>query len=454
MNKRIVILGGGESGVGAALLAQAKGYEVFLSDMGEISSKYQTILEEHRIEFEQGRHSNDKIMAAGEVIKSPGIPDNARLIREISHQGINVIGEIEFASRFTNARLLTVTGTNGKTTTAMLLYHLLKSAGLKVGLAGNVGYSFAKQVIVGQFDYYVIELSSFQLDGIEDFKSDIAILLNISPDHLDRYGHDLNLYIASKFRIIKNSTHKDHFVYFYDDDTIKSYCENQPIAANSLPISLEHEMTSGAWLDNRNLRFRNIDHRDFHIGLDVLPLKGNHNMVNAMAAVIAAALVGVDEAKLNAALPLFNSVEHRLEPVGTSNGVSFINDSKATNVDAVYYALEAFEHPIIWIAGGIDKGNDYAQILTLVRQNVKALICLGNDNLKLKTAFKGEVENLLESHEMNDALNKAMALANEGDIILLSPACASFDLFKNFEDRGNQFKAAVKNIINKNREVV
>ncbi len=454
MKKNIVVLGGGESGVGAALLAQRKGYNVFLSDMGPISQEPLAVLKANNIDFEQNQHSKEKVFEADEVIKSPGIPDDAPLIREILSKAIPVIGEIEFASRYTQAKLISITGTNGKTTTSLLLYHLLKQAGLNVGLAGNIGKSFARQVMEESFDIYVLELSSFQLDNIDRFKSDIAILLNITPDHLNRYQNNIDLYTASKFRILKNSGPEDQFVYFYDDDTIKAYHEQVEFNVREWPLSLLSELSIGAFLDDDFLRFKGMPIDSFKLAVNHLPLKGRHNMVNIMAAVTAAMLVGVQDEKIKAALPTFKSVAHRLEPVGNVGGIAFINDSKATNVDATSFALGAFENPIVWIAGGIDKGNDYYQVLSAVQQNVRALICLGVENQKLKTFFTDAVDTIEESQSMKEAVTKAKDIAVAGDIVLLSPACASFDLFRNYEDRGDQFKLAVKALMNQNKEEV
>lgn len=454
MQERIVILGGGESGVGAALLARAKGCEVFVSDYGTIQSHHQSVLSENQIDFEQGQHTDELILNAHEVIKSPGIPGSVPIVVALKAAGIPVIGEIEFAARYTNARMLTVTGTNGKTTTALLLYHLLKGAGFSVGLAGNVGHSLARQVIDDRFEYYVVELSSFQLDTLFDFKSDIAILLNITPDHLDRYDYDFNKYVRSKFRIANNMLPKDHFVYFYDDEVIKNKLNADPLDINHLPISLTKTLTKGAFMSDGGFEFNTGLADSFRIEIADVPLYGHHNWINTMAAVIAAAVAGAGPGAIVEALKGFKNVGHRLEEAGSLNGVTFINDSKATNVDAVFYALGAFDKPIVWIAGGTDKGNDYTKLKALVRENVKAMVCLGVDNEKLKQAFGSEVSELLESAEMGDAVNKSFNLAKSGDIVLLSPACASFDLFKNYEERGEKFKEAVEDLIFNKREVV
>lgn len=440
--------------MGAALLAHSKGFEVFVSDFGTIQPRYQSILSENNIDFEQGKHTNELILNAREAIKSPGIPESAPVVVDLKSAGIPVIGEVEFAARYTTARMLSVTGTNGKTTTTMLLYHLLKEAGFSVGLAGNVGYSLAQQVIDDKFDFYVVELSSFQLDTLFDFKSDVAILLNITPDHLDRYDYDFNKYVQSKFRIVNNMLPEDYFVYFYDDDVIKNQLKNHPTETTGLPISLTESLEKGAFMVDGVFEFRTGVGENITIKSDDIPLYGHHNRINVMAAVLAALVVGADSEAIKKALKTFKNVSHRLEEVGNINGVTFINDSKATNVDAVYYALGAFNKPVIWIAGGIDKGNDYSKLKKLVSENVKAMVCLGMDNKKLKESFKDEVNELVESTEMGDAVKKSFHFATSGDVILLSPACASFDLFKNYEERGEKFKEAVNNLILNKREVV
>ena len=454
MQKRIVILGAGESGVGAALLAHAKGFEVFVSDYGAIQPRYASVLSEHHIDFEQGKHTPGLIMNAHEVIKSPGIPDSASILTALKAKGIPVIGEVEFAARYTDASMLTVTGTNGKTTTTLLLYHLLKEAGFSVGLAGNVGHSLARQVINDRFDFYVLELSSFQLDTLFDFKSDVAILLNITPDHLDRYDYDFDKYAAAKFRIINNMLPEDYFVYFYDDDVIKNRLKNHLPDLTVLPISLTETFEKGAFKRNGEFEFRTGIVENFKINTADIPVYGQHNHINAMAAVLAAVVAGADVDLIKKALKSFRNASHRLETVGNINNISFINDSKATNVDAVFYALGAFDKPIVWIAGGTDKGNDYSQLKALVKKNVKAMVCLGLDNEKLKEAFKHEVRELQESTDMYDAVKKSFEFARSGDVVLLSPACASFDLFKNYEERGEKFKEAVAKLILNKREVV
>ena len=454
MQERIVILGAGESGVGAALLALSKGFEVFVSDYGAIQPRYESVLTENHIDFEQGKHTSELILNAHEVIKSPGIPESAPIVTALKAADIPVIGEVEFAARYTRARMLTVTGTNGKTTTTLLLYHLLKEAGFSVGLAGNVGHSLARQVIDDRFDCYVLELSSFQLDTLFDFKSDVAILLNITPDHLDRYDYEFDKYVRSKFRIINNMRPEDHFIYFYDDDVIKNRLKNHLPEINVLPISLTETLEKGAFMSNGEFEFKTGIVEDFSIKSADVPVFGHHNWINAMAAVLAAVIAGVEAEAIVKALKNFKNASHRLEEAGNINNISFINDSKATNVDAAFYALGAFDKPIIWIAGGTDKGNDYSKLKTRVRKNVKAMVCLGLDNEKLKQSFKDEVKQLLETTDMDDAVKKSFSHAQSGDVILLSPACASFDLFKNYEERGEKFKEAVKKLILNKREVV
>lgn len=444
--KRIVVLGAGESGIGAALLAKARGYDVFVSDQSTISFKYKAVLEENDIEFEEGKHTETSILNAGEVVKSPGIPEQAPIIQKIREKGLPIIAELEFAFRFTKAKFIAITGTNGKTTTTLLTYHLLKGAGINVGLAGNVGSSLARQVIKDEYDYYVLEVSSFQLDDMYSFVPTISIILNITPDHLDRYNHELASYALSKFRITKNLTAESPFIYFDGDPVIKKYKRQVNKKVAHLPVSIEDELKIGAYRKEGKLIFNLPEKRvaGFEISLADIPLKGTHNAINAMAAVLAALSTGVETAKIKEGLSTFQNVPHRLEPVGSINGVTFINDSKATNVDAVYYALEGFKEPLVWIAGGIDKGNHYEQIAQLVKERVKALVCLGKDNRKLLDFFGGKIPTEEENEWMQGAVNKAYDFAENGDVVLLSPACASFDLFKNYEDRGEKFKEAVK----------
>ncbi len=439
---KIAILGGGESGVGAALLAQAKGFEVFLSDKGELQPAYRQTLQQNNIDFEEKQHTEAKILAADEVIKSPGIPDKAPLIQKLMAQNTPIISEIEFAARYTDAKLIAITGSNGKTTTTMLTYHLLKNAGINVGLAGNIGDSFAKQVLENRFDWYVLEISSFQLDNMYGFKADVAILLNITPDHLDRYNYDFQQYVNAKFRILQNMTSDDDFIYYAENEAIIHEIKDKHFNVNHLPISLKNIYKKGGYFLDNVLQISN-DFATFGIAAEDLPIKGPHNALNAMAAVLAAQRVGLTNEQIRQGLMSFKSVPHRLELVRALNGVRFINDSKATNVDSVFYALNSFDTPIILIIGGIDKGNDYTQIEALVRQKVKALICLGIDNSKIRSFFTPFVPLLSETQEISVAVKQAYDLAQSGDIVLLSPASASFDLFKNYEDRGNQFKTAV-----------
>jgi UDP-N-acetylmuramoylalanine--D-glutamate ligase len=440
--KRIVILGGGESGVGAALLAKAKGFEVFLSDKSLLSESYKTTLIDHQIDFEEGQHSEDKVLNANEIIKSPGIPDKVDLIKKIKSANIPIISEIEFAARYTKAKIIAITGSNGKTTTTLLVYHILKNAGLNVGLAGNVGESFAKQVINDSFDYFVIELSSFQLDNCFEFKADIAILLNITPDHLDRYDYNFQNYIDSKFRILQNMNPDNDFIFYQESEAVAQELTKRKYPVNYLPVSLVAEVSEGGFFQNETL---NIVYKSQLVSIlqKELPIKGTHNTINAMCAILAAKAVGLTDEKILEGVKSFQSVEHRLEPCGEIKGVKFINDSKATNVDSVFYALGSFEEPIILIMGGVDKGNDYRQIENLVSKKVKALICMGLDNSKLTEFFTEKVPMIFETHSLKDAVKLSSDLSTEGDVVLLSPACASFDLFKNYEDRGRKFKQAV-----------
>ncbi|OIN57186.1 UDP-N-acetylmuramoyl-L-alanine--D-glutamate ligase [Arsenicibacter rosenii] len=442
--QKLVILGGGESGVGSALLGKAKGYSVFLSDRGSLKDSYKRALEEASIDFEEGTHTKTRVLEADIVVKSPGIPDTVPLVVELVQAGIPVISEIEFAARYTKARLIGITGSNGKTTTTLLTYHLLKEAGLNVGLAGNIGDSFAKQVIDDQFDYYVLELSSFQLDGMFGTHLHTAILLNITPDHLDRYAYTFSNYVNSKFRILQNMTPNDHFIYFDDSEVIKDGLTSRSVDVKKLPVSLLNRVATGGYLVNETLVASIDGTSPLTIDVNLLPLKGKHNIVNMLAASLAALTVGVKPDAIEQGLMSFKNAAHRLEPVAVINGVQFINDSKATNVDSVYYALESMTAPTIWIAGGQDKGNDYGQLDEPVRQKVKALICLGKDNQKLISYYTGKIPAITETQDVSDLVQKALTWAVPGDVVLLSPACASFDLFRNYEDRGDQFKEAVK----------
>jgi UDP-N-acetylmuramoylalanine--D-glutamate ligase len=445
--KKIVILGGGESGVGAALLAKAKGFEVFLSDMGLLSDKYKETLSQNQIPFEEGEHTESKILDADEVIKSPGIPDKVELIKKLHSLKIPVISEIEFASRYTKAKIVAITGSNGKTTTTLLTYHILKNAGLNVGLAGNVGESFAKQVIEDTFDYFVLELSSFQLDNCFNFKADVAILLNITPDHLDRYNYEFQNYIDSKFRVLQNMTVADDFIYYQESEALMSeLTKRTDLTVNRLPVSLTEKIEQGGSLQNNTLHVQ-YQQQSFDFPLSELPIKGLHNAINAMCAILVCKSLGLDNEQITLGIKSFQSVEHRLEPCGEIKGVKYINDSKATNVDSVFYALGSYNEPIILIMGGVDKGNDYRQIEQLVEQKVKALICMGKDNSKLVDFFGKKVPMIFTVDSMQKAVQLSSDLGTEGDVVLLSPACASFDLFKNYEDRGRQFKVAVAGLL-------
>jgi UDP-N-acetylmuramoylalanine--D-glutamate ligase len=439
MTKRIAILGAGESGTGAALLAKAKGYAVFVSDGGTIKDKYRDDLVRNKIEFEEGTHSEEKILNADLVIKSPGIPEKAEIIKKIKAKGIEVIDEIEFGFRYINGKVIAITGTNGKTTTTLLTYHLMKSAGLSVTLAGNVGESLARKVANGDSDWYVLEVSSFQLDGTKTFKPEIGILLNITPDHLDRYDYKLQNYIDSKFQLIQKMDTNSKFIYYADDEVIAKEVAAKNIIASKLPVSLKK--SGSVFYDNTAMQF-NLN-ETFSVLQSDTTLKGSHNLINTMAAVSAVYLAGVKLDAIREGLKTFKNAPHRLEPVASIDGVEFINDSKATNVDSVVYALGSYTKPLIWIAGGIDKGNDYNLIKDQVKSKVKTLICLGTDNKKLKEFFGGIVPTILETQNIEELVRLALQEAQQGDVVLLSPACASFDLFKNYEDRGDQFRRAV-----------
>ena len=447
----IVILGAAESGVGAALLAQAKGHAVFVSDRGDIQADYKAQLTQAGIEFEESQHTLDRVLAADEVIKSPGIPEKAPVIQALREKNIPVISEIEFAGRYTRARCICITGTNGKTTTTLLIHHLLKSAGLNVGLAGNVGYSLAEQVIEDKFDYYVVELSSFQLDDTLDFQPWIAILLNITPDHLDRYGYSLEQYAQAKLRITRNLDSRGAFIYNADDEVTGRYFQSAFLQARQLPFSLHHRRDvhlAGYYVSEEVLCTNLSPGIDEDGGVELStansPLIGQHNRQNTLAAVLAARVAGLETEQIDAGLGTFHNADHRLQLVGEIDGVRYINDSKATNVEAAWYALDGIQQPIIWIAGGTDKGNDYSSLHHLAETRVKALICLGVDNSKLRTAFDPLVAHVEETQSMTDAVARAAAQAAPGDVVLLSPCCASFDLFKNYEDRGRQFAQAVQ----------
>jgi len=442
--QRLVILGGGESGVGTALLGKAKGYEVFVSDKGIIKEKYKNVLINNEIEWEEGVHTESKILNADVVMKSPGIPDKVPLVKQLVDKGIPVISELEFAAQFTNATIIGITGSNGKTTTATLTHHLLKNT-MDVGLAGNIGDSFAKQVLEEDYQYYVLEISSFQLDGIINFNPKIAVLTNITPDHLDRYDYKFENYINSKFRIVKNQTSKDFFIYDTDDEVINNWLKNNSIQSTLLPFSLTKKIENGAYLDNENIIIT-IDNNQIVMPTANLALEGKHNIKNAMAAATVAHLLKIRKQTIRESLENFQGVEHRLENVLKINKVEYINDSKATNVNATYYALESMDAPTVWIVGGEDKGNDYEELFPFVNEKVKAIICLGVDNEKLLKSFGNMVDIIVETQFMSEAVKIAYKIAEAGDNVLLSPACASFDLFENYEDRGRQFKDAVRNL--------
>ncbi|MCY7349990.1 MAG: UDP-N-acetylmuramoyl-L-alanine--D-glutamate ligase [Cytophagaceae bacterium] len=441
----LVILGGGESGVGAALLAKAKGFDVFLSDQGQLGDRYRQTLLDNQIAFEEGQHTETRILLATEVVKSPGIPEKVPIVQALLAQGTPVISEIEFAARYTTAKLIAITGSNGKTTTTLLAYHLLKTAGYHVGLAGNIGESFAKQVIDDSFDYFVLEISSFMLDAMYQFRADVAILTNITPDHLDRYGYNFQNYVASKFRILQNMRPEDTFIYFQESEAIATELNRQTVIPRQLPVSLEEELPEGGFLKNSILHVR-TGSLHFQIAQEELPVKGPHNALNTLFATLAAQVIGVPDEALRRGLLTFQNAPHRLEFVAEVDGVTFINDSKATNVDSVFYALGSFHEPIVLIAGGTDKGNDYTQIEALVHERVKALICLGKDTQKLADFFSGKVPEIRQTQAIREAVAWGLELARPGEVVLLSPACASFDLFKNYEDRGEQFKAAVEGL--------
>lgn len=445
MRKRLVILGAGESGIGTALLGLKEGYEVFVSDHGKIKEVYKQVLLHHDLKWEEGGHTESKILAADLVMKSPGIPDKAPIIKKLKEAGIKVISEIEFAATFTKANLIAITGSNGKTTTATLTYKLLHDGGLNVALGGNIGESFAKKVAENNYENYVLEISSFQLDGTIDFKPYIAIVTNITPDHLDRYNYEFDRYIASKFLITANQDSDDYFIYDGDDLVIENWLIDHPIAAKKIPFSLKKKYEIGAYIENKNIVIK-TENNSFTMPTTNLELIGNHNLKNAMAASTVATLLKIRKETIRQSLESFQGVEHRLEKVLKINNVTYINDSKATNVNASFYALESMETPTVWILGGVDKGNDYTELLPLVNEKVKAIICLGVDNDKIISAFGNVVEMLVETESMSDAVQVAYRLSEKGDTVLLSPACASFDLFENYEDRGRQFKNAVRNL--------
>ena len=441
----MVVLGAAESGVGTAILGKKEGYEVFVSDYGTIKDKYKNVLIKLDIEWEEGGHSEDSILNADLVMKSPGIPDTAPIVKQLNALGVPVISEIEFASRFTDAVIIGITGSNGKTTTTMLTYHLLKEGGLDVGMAGNIGDSFAAMVAEKEFRYYVLEISSFQLDGITEFKPHIGMITNITPDHLDRYENSFEKYVESKFRITMNQGEEDYFIYDMDDAVITSYLNDNPINSRLLPFSLETEVAEGASKEDETILIKTQKSK-MSMNTRNVALEGRHNLKNTMAATLVANLVGIRKESIRESIQTFQGAPHRLEKVLKIHHVQYINDSKATNVNATYYALDSMSTPVVWIVGGVDKGNDYRELMPLVREKVKAIICLGLDNTAIKNAFGNVVDLLVETYAMSEAVKVAYKIAERGDTVLLSPACASFDLFKNYEDRGDQFKEAIKNL--------
>ena len=441
----LAILGGGESGVGTALLGLKKGYTVFVSDKGKIQEKYKNVLEHFGIDWEEETHSEDRILKADVVMKSPGIPDTVPLVKRLVEKGIPVISEIEFASRYTDAMIVGITGSNGKTTTTMLTNHMLAAGGLHVGMAGNIGDSYAKMVAEKDFDYYVLEISSFQLDGIVDFKPHIAVITNITPDHLDRYGYVFENYIASKFRIAENQGANDYLIYDADDEVIVKWLDEHPVKSRLIPFSLTKTFQEGAFLEQNEIKIKTTTDT-ISMSKDTLALEGQHNVKNTMAAATIAKLIGIRKETIRNCVSNFQGAPHRLEKVLKIHHVTYINDSKATNVNAAYYALDSMRAPTVWIVGGVDKGNEYMELMPLVREKVKAIICLGADNEKIKHVFGNAVDLLVETFAMEEAVKVAYKIAERGDTVLLSPACASFDLFKNYEDRGDQFKNCVKNL--------
>ncbi len=442
---RVVVLGGAESGVGAAVLAKVKGFDVFLSDKGQIKDNYADMLRKWDIPFEQGQHTENLILNADEVVKSPGIPGTIPMVQKIREKGIKVVSEIEFASRFDSAKKICITGSNGKTTTTSLIYHLMQNAGLNVGLGGNIGKSYAYQVATEHFDYYVLEISSFQLDDIYDFRPDIAIITNITPDHLDRYDHNIENYVAAKFNITRNLGPDDCFIFDSDDAITIGHLDKIVLRCKMLPFSQEKELEQGAFLQGEKIHIR-YEKEETDLFLQELALGGKHNIYNSMAAALAAKAAGIENEVIRKSLATFKPIEHRLEPVLSIKDVLYINDSKATNIDSAWYALECQKRPVVWILGGTDKGNDYSILEGLVREKVKGIVCLGVDNAKIHAAFGKIVPNMVDALSADEAVKKAAAMAEAGDVVLLSPCCASFDLFKNYEDRGEQFKAAVRKL--------
>jgi len=445
VKNKLVILGGGESGVGAAILGAKHGFEVFVSDFGEIKDEYKSMLDQRGLKYEERQHTEALILDATLVMKSPGIPEKAPIVVKLHEKNIPVISEIEFAGRYTTAKTICITGSNGKTTTTMLTYEILKRAGLNVGLAGNVGKSFALQVAEDDFDYYVIELSSFQLDGMFDFRADIAVLMNITPDHLDRYDYKMQNYTDSKMRITQNQGPDDWFVYCADDPIIQEELTKRDIKARKVPFTIMQVLKEGGWVENDKMKL-NVNNNTFDMTIYELALQGKHNLNNSMAAGISGSILNLRKEGIRECLSDFQGVEHRLERFLRVHNIEFINDSKATNINSVWYALESMNTPVVWIVGGIDKGNDYSQLFDLVKEKVKAIVCLGKDNSKIMAAFDGKVKQIVDTKSIEEAVRSAYFLAEKGDTVLLSPACASFDLFKNYEERGRQFKDAVRNL--------
>ena len=443
--KRLVILGGGESGVGTAILGKQKGWEVFLSDKGSLKPHYRETLNKEGIQWEEGTHTEEKILSADVIMKSPGIPDKAPIIKKAHEKGIAVISEIEFASQYTDSLIVGITGSNGKTTTTLLTHHIFKEAGLQVGLGGNIGYSFAELVATKNPPYYVLEISSFQLDGIEHFAPHIAVLLNITPDHLDRYDYKFENYINSKFRIAMNQTENDYLIYDADDEVITQWLSTHTIKSKLIPFSIEKELPQGAFLKDNKIYIM-LENQTTEIDVEEISLRGKHNIKNTMAASVAARLVNIRNNSLRESLKGFKGAPHRLEEVKVVDGVTYVNDSKATNVNSVFYALDTIKTPIVWIVGGQDKGNDYNSLLPYVHEKVRAIVCLGVDNTPIIQSFYNTIDTLVETRSMDEAVKLAQSFAQEGDTVLLSPACASFDLFKNYEERGDLFKAAVQKL--------
>ncbi|CEN42893.1 UDP-N-acetylmuramoylalanine--D-glutamate ligase [Capnocytophaga canis] len=443
--KKLVILGGGESGVGAAILGKKKHWDVFLSDKGKVATKYAEVLNQHTIRWEENKHTESEILSADCIIKSPGIPDTAEIIKKAKEKHIEIISEIEFAYRYTKGKIIAITGSNGKTTTTSLTYHILKESGLNVGVAGNIGKSFAQMVAEDDKEYYVLEISSFQLDGITSFKPHIAILLNITPDHLDRYDYKMENYIASKFRITENQTEDDYFIYDADDPVIEQWLEKNPIKAKKLPFSLEKEIKQGSY-NHKNTIIITINNHIVEMNTEEIAIKGKHNVKNSMASSVASHLLKVRKEKIRESLKGFIGEPHRLEFVKTVEGITYINDSKATNVNSVFFALDTMKTPVVWIVGGVDKGNDYSPLLPYVHEKVKAIVCLGIDNNAILQSFGNIIPNIVETKSMEEAVKYARRFATVGDTVLLAPACASFDLFENYQDRGNTFRKEVEKL--------